>query len=143
VPLIKTRLTRPGTRRQLTFPAIPASLPAEFTNLTALENLEIVGGGNSPGTFGAPCPGGVLTRRPVGGPFPATFGDLTALTALHLENTALGPLPDTLHNITSLILVRNTQVGASLPSSISDGALRNLYVARHHRCHCVADDRNF
>jgi hypothetical protein len=63
-----------------------------------LENLEIVGGGNSPP-----------------GPFPETFSDLTALTALHLENTALAPLPDTLQNITSLTLVRTAQVGASLP----------------------------
>jgi len=53
---------------------------------------------------------------------------LTELTALHLENTALGPLPDTLQNITSLVLVRNTRVGSSLPPSISDGALRSLIV---------------
>ena len=49
--------TSSGARRQLTFPAVPASLPAEFTNLTALENLEIVGGNKSPGTFhtSRPC----------------------------------------------------------------------------------------
>ncbi|KAH9963025.1 hypothetical protein BJV74DRAFT_871185 [Russula compacta] len=34
---------------QLTFPAVPASLPTQFTNLTALESLEIIGNGNSPG----------------------------------------------------------------------------------------------
>ncbi|KAH9177484.1 hypothetical protein EDB89DRAFT_1932784 [Lactarius sanguifluus] len=96
---------------QLTFPAVPASLPAEFTNLTALENLEIIGDGNSPGTFLREC-----------------FSALTALAALHLENTALGPLPDTLQNITSLTLVRNAQVGSSLPPSISDSGLRSLIV---------------
>ncbi|KAH9047327.1 hypothetical protein EDB84DRAFT_1462383 [Lactarius hengduanensis] len=96
---------------QLTFPAVPASLPAEFTNLTALENLEIIGDGNSPA-----------------GGFPEPFGALTALAALHLENTALGPLPDTLQNITSLTLVRNAQVGSSLPPSISDSGLRFLVV---------------
>src|SRR6267154_2257356 len=36
-------------RRQLTFPAIPASLPAQFTNLTELESIEVVGDGNAPG----------------------------------------------------------------------------------------------
>jgi hypothetical protein len=41
----------PFIRRQLTFPAVPVSLPAEFTNLTALETLEIVGNGNTPGRF--------------------------------------------------------------------------------------------
>ncbi|KAF8271044.1 hypothetical protein EI94DRAFT_630510 [Lactarius quietus] len=97
---------------ELTFPAVPASLPDEFTNLTALENLEIIGGGNSPA-----------------GAFPATFDALTKLTSLNLENTALGPLPDTLQNINSLILVRNTQLGSSLPQSISDGALRSLIVS--------------
>src|SRR5713226_8550153 len=39
----------PSARRQLTFPAVPASLPAQFTNLTELESLEIVGNGNTPG----------------------------------------------------------------------------------------------
>ncbi|KAI0001051.1 hypothetical protein BJV77DRAFT_1155510 [Russula vinacea] len=55
---------------QLSFPAVPASLPAQFTNLTELESLEIVGNGNSP-----------------------DFGALTKLTSLHLENTTLGALP--------------------------------------------------
>ncbi|KAH9006287.1 hypothetical protein EDB86DRAFT_2872920 [Lactarius hatsudake] len=96
---------------QLTFPAVPASLPAEFTNLTALENLEIIGDGNSPA-----------------GAFPESFSALTALAALYLEDTALGPLPDTLQNITSLTLVRNAQVGSSLPPSISDSGLRSLVV---------------
>jgi hypothetical protein len=41
----------PFTCRQLTFPAVPVSLPVEFTNLTALETLEIIGDGNTPGRF--------------------------------------------------------------------------------------------
>ncbi|KAI0279087.1 hypothetical protein BGY98DRAFT_970440 [Russula aff. rugulosa BPL654] len=86
---------------QLTFPAVPASLPAQFTNLTDLETIEVVGGGNTPA-----------------GLFPTDFGALTKLTTLHLENTALGALPDTLQHLTSLILVRNAQVGSSLPSSV-------------------------
>ena len=35
--------------RQLTFPDVPASIPEQFTNLTSLESLTIVGDGNSPG----------------------------------------------------------------------------------------------
>jgi hypothetical protein len=35
--------------RQLTFPAVPASLPAQFTNLTEVESIEVVGDGNTPG----------------------------------------------------------------------------------------------
>ncbi|KAI9511457.1 hypothetical protein F5148DRAFT_1170625 [Russula earlei] len=96
---------------QLTSPAIPASLPAQFTNLTELESLEIVGDGTSPA-----------------GSFPTSFGDLTKLTTLHFENTALGALPDTLQTLSALTLVRNAQVGPSLPPSIASGALRSLIV---------------
>ncbi|KAI0300437.1 hypothetical protein B0F90DRAFT_1722916, partial [Multifurca ochricompacta] len=97
---------------QLTFPAVPTSLPAEFTNLTALETLEVVGDGN----FLVP------------GPFPVTFSALTKLVSLHLEDTALGALPDALQDITSLTLVRNAQIGSSLPPSIGNGNLRSLVV---------------
>ncbi|KAI0262235.1 hypothetical protein BC834DRAFT_959004 [Gloeopeniophorella convolvens] len=96
---------------QLSFPAVPASLPAEFTNLTALETLEISGDGNSPA-----------------GPFPGTFGALTKLSSLHLESTALGALPDTLQNLSALTLVRNTQLGITLPPSAGSGNLRTLVV---------------
>ncbi|KAH9975565.1 hypothetical protein BGW80DRAFT_1297897 [Lactifluus volemus] len=114
-----------GTSRvlslRLIFPAIPVSLPAEFTNLTALEALEIVGDGKSPGGRNA-------NRTIRSWPFPASFGTLTMLTSLHLENTALGALPDTLNKVTSLTLVRNAHVGSSLPPSIGDGTLRSLVV---------------
>jgi hypothetical protein len=39
----------PTPCRQLTFPGVPASIPEQFTNLTSLESLTIVGDGNSPG----------------------------------------------------------------------------------------------
>jgi hypothetical protein len=94
---------------QLSFPAVPASLPAQFTNLTALESLEIVGNGDSPA-----------------GSFPTNFNALTKLTSLHLEDTALGALPNTLQSLTSLTLVRNVQLGSSLPPSIGGGALQSL-----------------
>ncbi|KAF8504616.1 hypothetical protein F5888DRAFT_1657170 [Russula emetica] len=96
---------------QLTFPAVPASLPAQFTNLTELESIEVVGDGNTPA-----------------GPFPTDFGALTELTTLHLENTALGALPDTLQHLTSLTLVRNAQIGSSLPPSVGGSALQSLIV---------------
>jgi hypothetical protein len=62
----------------------------------------------------------------VAGPFPTDFGALTKLTTLHLENTALGALPDTLQHLTSLTLVRNAQIGSSLPPSIGGSALQSL-----------------
>ncbi|KAH9965412.1 hypothetical protein BC827DRAFT_1184525 [Russula dissimulans] len=96
---------------QLTSPAIPASIPVQMTNLTSLESLEIIGSGNSPA-----------------GLFPTTFGALNKLTSLHLENTALGALPDTLQTLTSLTLVRNAQLGSSLPPSIGGDALNFLIV---------------
>lgn len=34
---------------QLTFPAVPASIPAEFGNLTHLETLQIIGNNVIPG----------------------------------------------------------------------------------------------
>ena len=40
---------KPSARRQLSFPAIPVSLLAQFTNLTDRESLAIAGNGNSPG----------------------------------------------------------------------------------------------
>lgn len=63
----------------------------------------------------------------VAGSFPTTFGALTTLTSLHLENTALGALPNTLEALISLTLVRNAQIGSSLPPSIGGSALRSLY----------------
>jgi hypothetical protein len=83
---------------------------------------------------------GALTGQFVAGPFPVAFGALTMLTSLHLENTALGALPDTLQNITSLTLVRNAHVGSSLPPSIGDGALRSLYAVGLCHRYIVTDD---
>ena len=68
-----------------------------------------MGGGNTPGiTLRDLLPSDVLTLcHLVAGPFPTDFGALTKLTTLHLENTALGPLPDTMQPLASLILIRN------------------------------------
>ena len=120
--------TRSSSRRQLTFPAVPVSLPAQFTNLTQLESIEVVGDGNTPGmTLNELLPSNVCTLvHIVAGPFPMDFGALTKLTTLHLENTALGALPDTLQHLASLTLVRNAQVGSSFPPSVGGSALQSL-----------------
>ena len=60
-------------------------------------------GRETPGmTCGNLLPNDVFIRRPVVGSFPTSFIALTQFTSLHLENTALGALPATLQNLTSL-----------------------------------------
>jgi hypothetical protein len=104
-------------------------LPAQFTNLTDLESLAIVGNGNPPGmNCGDLLPDDMFIRRPLTGSFPTSFGALTQFTSLHLENTALGALPETLQNLTSLTLVRNVHLGSSLPPKTVGSALQSLYV---------------
>ncbi len=117
-----------GVRRQLTFLAVPASLPAEFTNLTALVNLEIIGDGNSPVSLY------VVLFVLVGGMLTATRsrGIRCLVRAQCPTSRRFGAVPDILQNVASLILVRNAQVGSSLPPSIGDGLLRSLCVARLH-----------
>jgi hypothetical protein len=66
----------------------------------------------------------------VAGSFPADFDALTKLTSLHLEDTALGALPNALETLISLTLIRNAQIGSSLPPSIGGSALRSLYARR-------------
>ena len=116
----------PSAHRQLSFPAIPASLPAQFTNLTDLESLEIVGNGNSPGMTRVVSCWMMFTYQPVAGSFPTNFDALTKFSSLHLENTALGALPTTLQNLTSLTLVRNVQLGSSLPPGTMGSALQSM-----------------
>ncbi|TFY81364.1 hypothetical protein EWM64_g2648 [Hericium alpestre] len=86
----------------LTFPAVPASIPNEFGNLTDLTSFQVVGNNAVPG-----------------GPLPASFASLTGLSSLHIESTGLSGLPDTLPNLFSLTFVRNAQIGAQLPSSLA------------------------
>ncbi|KAI0067593.1 hypothetical protein BV25DRAFT_1818970 [Artomyces pyxidatus] len=96
---------------QLTFPAIPTSIPAEIGDLTALEAFELIGNNAVPG-----------------GPFPQTFSSLSGLASIHFESTALGALPDVLQNVTSLTLVSNAQMGQALPTTISQSSLQTLIV---------------
>ena len=71
-------------------------------------------------------PNDVFTCHLVAGSFPTDFGALTKLTSLHLENTTLGALPNTLQSLTSLTLIRNVQLGSPLPPSIGGSALQSL-----------------
>ncbi|KIK22312.1 hypothetical protein PISMIDRAFT_504008 [Pisolithus microcarpus 441] len=92
----------------LTYPGVPATLPNEIGALSDLQTLTVVGGNTVPA-----------------GSLPDSFVNLTAMTTLHLESTAITALPDTLFsspgltNISTLALLRNSKMGISLPSSIT------------------------
>ncbi|OSC97308.1 L domain-like protein [Trametes coccinea BRFM310] len=100
---------------QLTFPSVPASIPTELGGLTGLTNLQVIGDTNIPA-----------------GSLPSSFAQLTALTSLDLESTALTAIDDTLFsslsNVTTLTLVKNAKMGNELPSSLFSLPLQNLVV---------------
>jgi len=100
---------------QFTFPGVPVAIPSELGVLSGLQSLDVIGNNAIPG-----------------GSLPTTFANLTSLSSLHLEATAMTSMPDniftTLTSITTLTLVRNPQMGNSLPSSISQTSLQNLIV---------------
>ncbi|KAG2153242.1 L domain-like protein [Suillus clintonianus] len=100
---------------QLTFPGVPATLPNELGALTGLESLQVIGGNSIPA-----------------GALPSSFINLTSLSNLHIEATAITPLPDSLFSyltaMTTLTLVRNPMMGASLPSTLTQVPLKNLVV---------------
>ncbi|CAE6468397.1 unnamed protein product [Rhizoctonia solani] len=94
----------------LTFPGVPATIPAELSSITTLTSLKITGDGNLPA-----------------GSFPA----LNALTNLDLENTGLSFSNNAFSSaksLSSLTLVRNSKMGSNLPSSLSSLSLRSLIV---------------
>ncbi|KAI0338363.1 L domain-like protein [Trametopsis cervina] len=99
----------------LTFPGISSSLPDELGALTGLQSLSIIGNGQSPA-----------------GSLPSSFSSWSSLANLHLESTALSSLPSdflsTLNKVTTLTLIKNSQMGNSLPSSITSSSLQNLIV---------------
>jgi hypothetical protein len=99
---------------QLTFPGVPAALPTEIGGLTGLRSLQVIGDGVVPG-----------------GSVPASFAtNLTGVTTLHLESTALAALPDDLFvgmkNMGTLQLIKNGAMGSTLPSSLFTSAMKNL-----------------
>ncbi|KAG1824379.1 uncharacterized protein BJ212DRAFT_1319762 [Suillus subaureus] len=100
---------------QLTFPGVPATLPNELGALTGLESLQVIGGDSIPA-----------------GALPSSFTNLTILSNLHIEATAITQLPDNLFSsltsITTLTLIRNPTMGSSLPSSLTQLPLQNLVI---------------
>ncbi|KAI9568800.1 RNI-like protein [Boletus coccyginus] len=103
---------------QLTYPGVPATLPNEIGSLTTLQTLEVIGGNTIPA-----------------GSLPSSFTNLTSLTTLHLEATSITALPNSLFaspgltRLSTLALVRNSQMGSALPSSLTSLAgLQDLLV---------------
>ncbi|KAI0359542.1 L domain-like protein [Trametes cingulata] len=100
---------------QLSFPSVPASIPSEVGGLTGLTALQIVGDTNVPG-----------------GTLPSSFSQLTALTNMDLESTAITGLDanlfTSLNKVTTLTLVKNAKMGNELPSSLFSLPLQNLVV---------------
>lgn len=95
----------------LTFPGVPAAIPAELSSISTLTSLKITGDGNLPA-----------------GSLPA----LGALTNLDLENTGLTSFSNDVFSSTkslsSLTLVRNSNMGSTLPSSLGSLSLRSLII---------------
>jgi len=100
---------------QLTFPGVPSSLPNEIGSLTGLQTFQVIGSNAFPA-----------------GSLPASFTNLTAITTLHLESTAISALPDNLFtalkSVTTLALVKNTQMGSNVPSSVFQIPLQNMVI---------------
>ncbi|KAG6381983.1 hypothetical protein JVT61DRAFT_612 [Boletus reticuloceps] len=103
---------------QLTYPGVPALLPDEIGRLAALQTLEIIGGNATPA-----------------GSVPGSITNLTSLTTLYLEATSITALPNSLFaspgltRLSTLALIRNAQMGTSLPSSLTSLAgLQSLLV---------------
>jgi len=102
------------TSLQLTFPAVPALIPTEIGALSQLQSLQVIGDGNSPA--------GVL---------PDSFRNLTSLTTLHLESTAITTIPNDLFSlltkVTDLTLIANGKFAGDL-TSITSLPLQNLII---------------
>ncbi|KAI1791136.1 RNI-like protein [Ganoderma leucocontextum] len=100
---------------QLSFPSVPAKIPDEVTALTDLTSLQVIGDTNIPA-----------------GDLPASFNNLTALTTLHLESTAITYFPSTvltsLSKLTTLILVKNGQMTGDMVSGLVSLPLVNLVI---------------
>ncbi|EKM53372.1 uncharacterized protein PHACADRAFT_211070 [Phanerochaete carnosa HHB-10118-sp] len=99
----------------LTFPGVPASLPNELGALSGLQSLTVVGN--------SAIPAGTL---------PSNFTTWTSLNTLYLESTAITSVPDNIFSVaktlSTLTLVKNSQMGNGLPSSITSSSLQNLIV---------------
>ncbi|OCB90126.1 hypothetical protein A7U60_g2685 [Sanghuangporus baumii] len=99
---------------EMVFPAVPSVIPSGIGALSFLQSLQIIGGNSSPA-----------------GALPDSFANLTSLTSIHLESTALSPLPSSLFQkgqldgLTSLTLVKNSEFAGQL-SDVSGLALESF-----------------
>jgi len=85
---------------------VPALIPTEISAFSQLQSLQVVGDGNYPA-----------------GAVPDSFRNLTSLTTLHLESTAITTLPNDLFSlltkVTDLTLIANGQFAGNLTSVVS------------------------
>jgi len=102
------------TSLELTFPAVPALIPSEIGAFSQLQSLQVTGDGNYPA-----------------GALPESFRNLTALTTLHLESTAITTIPSDLFSlltkVTDLTLIANGKFAGDL-TSITSLALQTLII---------------
>jgi hypothetical protein len=102
------------TSLTLTFPAVPALIPTEIAVFSQLQSLQVTGDGNSPA-----------------GALPDSFRNLTSLTALHLESTAITTIPNDLFSlltkVTELTLIANGKFAGDL-TSITSLPLQRLII---------------
>ena len=98
----------------MTFPSVPALIPAEIAGLSQLQSLQVTGDGNSPA-----------------GAIPDSFRNLTSLTTLHLESTAITTIPNDLFSlltkVTDLTLIANEKFAGDL-TSITNLPLQRLVI---------------
>jgi len=87
----------------LSFPGVPASLPNELGSLATVKSIQLIGNGALPA-----------------GSVPSSFHNLTSLTTLHLESTAITTFPDDLfssvNKVSNLTIVSNLNLSADFTS---------------------------
>lgn len=109
-------------------------LPNEIGGLSTLQTLEVIGGNTIPGMILFPTDPSYSQSFPhVAGSLPSSFTNLTSLTSLHLEATSIIAFPNSLFaspgltRLSTLALVRNSQMGSALPTSLTSlTGLQNL-----------------
>ncbi|KZT61142.1 hypothetical protein CALCODRAFT_491530 [Calocera cornea HHB12733] len=104
------------TQLQMTFPAVPQALSeASMSGMVGMQSLQITGNG----------------QLPAGG-LPQSLLQLTSLVTLHLQTTGLTQLSDNafdaLKALQQLTLAGNSNLGKTLPSSVSQLPLTSLVV---------------
>jgi len=89
------------TSLQLAAPSVPALIPTEIGALSQLQSLQVIGDSFSPA-----------------GALPDSFRNLTSLTTLHLESTAITTIPTGLFSlltkVTDLTLIANEEFTGDL-----------------------------